>query len=173
MCQPYLPPCGYETVESSARPDPTFFLTPRYLEHQFHILRHNFRVVDAVRNRYTGNRILVILNLAPGFAKPGLPTLNMGRRDYADFMHAIRRVHRDLLTHEPWPQILGTPLLPAPVYVVGPWNEEFEGHAVFPASFNLSLPDVTQGGFDLAMAIKEVFGWNHFTECETTPSGSP
>ena len=47
---------------------------------------------------------------------------------------------------------------------MGSWNEEFEGHAVLPAEFNFSLPEVTQDGFDLVMAIKEVFGWNHYAE---------
>jgi hypothetical protein len=152
--------------------DATLFLTPRYVEHQLGILQHNFRVVDTVRNRYTGNRVLVIPNLAPGFAKPGLPVLKMGRRDYADFMKEMHKAHLGLLAQGPWPQILGTALLPAPIYIVGSWNEEFEGHAVFPASFNLSLPEVTQQGFDLAMAIKETFGWNHFAEREIVPSGA-
>ena len=81
-------------------------------------------------------------------------------------MKEMRQAHRDLLSQGSWPQIVGTALLPAPIYVVGSWNEEFEGHAVFPASFNLSLPEVTQHGFDLAMAIKEIFGWNHFAKRE-------
>ncbi|MCH7824445.1 MAG: hypothetical protein IH849_06545, partial [Acidobacteria bacterium] len=42
------------------------------------------------------------------------------------------------------------------------WNEEFEGHAVFPAAFNQSLLEVQLGGFDLSMAIKQVFSWNHY-----------
>ena len=149
--------------------DATLFLTPRYVEHQLGILEKNFRVVDTVRNRYTGNRVLVIPNLAPGFAKPGLPVFKMGRRDYANFMQEIQQAHLDLLAQGPWPQILGTALFPAPIYIVGSWNEEFEGHAVFPASFNLSLSAVKQRGFDLAMAIKETFGWNHFAEREILP----
>ena len=149
--------------------DATLFLTPRYMEHQIGILQHNFRVVDTIRNRYTGNSVLVIPNLAPGFAKPGLPVLKMGRRDYANFMQEIHQAHLGLLAQGPWSQILRTALLPAPIYIVGSWNEEFEGHAVFPASFNLSLSTVRQRGFDLAMAIKETFGWNHFAEREILP----
>ena len=87
-------------------------------------------------------------------------------------MKEMRSVYLGLLTQSPWPEVLGTALLPAPVYIVGSWNEEFEGHAVFPASFNLSLRDVTQQGFDLAMAIKETFGWNHFAQREIGPVGT-
>ncbi len=147
----------------------TFAITPRYVEHQIAILQHNFRAVQDIQSRYTGNPVLLIPNLAPGFAKPGFPTLTMGRGEYADFMKSMRAAHLDLLAQDPWPGIVGTTLLPAPVYIVGSWNEEFEGHAVFPASFNLSLPDVVQHGFDLSMAIKETFGWNHFAEREIVP----
>ncbi len=151
----------------------TFAITPRYIEHQAAILRSNFDALRGIRNRYTDNPVLLIPNLSPGFAKPGLPVLTMGRGDYADFMKEMRSVHLELLSQDPWPEILGTTLLPAPVYIVGSWNEEFEGHAVFPASFNLSLRDVAQQGFDLAMAIKETFGWNHFAEREIGPVGTP
>ena len=47
--------------------------------------------------------------------------------------------------------------------------EEFEGHCVFPFEFNFSVPEVTQHGFDLAMPIKEVFGWNHYANRAVTP----
>ena len=150
----------------------TFAVTPRYINHQLAILRNNFDAIQGIQNRYTGNPVLLIPNLAPGFAKPGLPVLALGRRDYADFMKEMRSVYLGLLTQSPWPEVLGTALLPAPVYIVGSWNEEFEGHAVFPASFNLSLRDVTQQGFDLAMAIKETFGWNHFAQREIGPVGT-
>ena len=84
--------------------------------------------------------------------------------DYADFMKAMRHTHLDLLSEYTWQNIVGTSLMPAPIYIVGSWNEEFEGHAVLPASFNDSLPEMQQEGFDLVMAIKEVFGWNHFAD---------
>ena len=68
-----------------------------------------------------------------------------------------------------WLSALGTPELPAPVYVVGSWNEEFEGHAVFPSRFNESLSSMEQQGYDLAMAIKEAFGWNHYAKRPILP----
>ena len=105
---------------------------------------------------------MLMPNLSPGFAKPGLRSLLMGRGSYADFMKSIRDSYLDQLTVGRRGEPLGTPKLPAPGYIVGSWNEEFEGHAVFPARFNFSLPEVTQRGFDLAMAIREVFGWNHY-----------
>ena len=60
--------------------------------------------------------------------------------------------------------LIGTAALPAPVYTVGSWNEEYEGHAVFPAQFNLALSETEQAGFDFVMALKEAFGWNHYAE---------
>ena len=63
-----------------------------------------------------------------------------------------------------WPGVVGTTILPAPIYTVGSWNEEYEGHAVLPAQFNLALRDSEQGGFDIGMALKQVFGWNHYAK---------
>lgn len=137
-------------------------VTPSYVERQISVLRHNFNLIDEVRNRYTGDRVLLIPNLAPGFAKPGFQTLLMGGADYTDFLKAMRDAYRDLLRQGSRAEPLGTPRLPAPVYIVGSWNEEFEGHAVFPARFNQSVPTSTQQGFDLVMAIKAAFGWNHY-----------
>ena len=145
------------------------FASPRYIDHQAAILRHNFRLTAGVENRYTGHPVLVIPNLAPGFAKPGYPLLMMGRGEYADFMKTVRDAHVGLLAEGPWQGRLGAELFPAPIYAVGSWNEEFEGHAVFPASFNESLPEVVQEGFDLVMAIKETFGWNHYAERDVLP----
>tara|TARA_B100001123_G_scaffold439135_1_gene575386 strand:+ start:5298 stop:6794 length:1497 start_codon:yes stop_codon:yes gene_type:complete len=149
---------------SSAEEGVTLVYDDFYLDHQRAILRQNFDMTSTLRNRYTGNRVPVIPNLSPGFAKPGLAVLKMGRGDYADFMKAMRHTHLDLLSEYTWQNIVGTPLMPAPIYIVGSWNEEFEGHAVLPASFNFSLPEMQQDGFDLVMAIKEVFGWNHFAD---------
>ena len=67
---------------------------------------------------------------------------------------------------------LGRAALPAPVYVVGSWNEEFEGHCIWPFDFNLSVPaeSVEQHGFDISMALKEVFGWNHYAFRDIGPA---
>ena len=153
-------------LRAAHAPDQNLRLTPRYVEHQIEILRYNFRHAGTLRNRYTNLPLLVIPNLAAGFAKPGLPSILVGRAEYADFMKTLRDEYLRLLAEGDWPRTLGSDLLPAPVCVVGSWNEEFEGHAVFPAGFNQSLPGVVQHGFDLAMAIKETFGWNHYAARE-------
>lgn len=158
-----------KTLRVAAGLGDRLFASPRYIDHQAAILRHNFRLTAGVRNRYTGHPVLVIPNLAPGFAKPGYPLLMMGRGEYADFMKTVRDAHVGLLAEGPWQGRLGAELFPAPIYAVGSWNEEFEGHAVFPASFNESLPEVVQEGFDLVMAIKETFGWNHYAERDVLP----
>ena len=114
------------------------------------------------RNRFTGRRLPVIPSLAPGFAKPGLMKLLATKGSYADFMKLTMDTHMTDYVEPFLSNQLGTPVLPAPVYTVGSWNEDFEGHAVFPAAFNQSLLEVQLGGFDLAMAIKQVFSWNHY-----------
>lgn len=136
--------------------------TGAYTHNQITILRLCYAALEELRNRHTGRPILVIPNLAPGFAKPGHPTLTFDRALYADFMKAIKHVHTHEHIRTNWSDALRTSLLPAPVYVVGSWNEEFEGHAVFPFDFNLSVSEVAQHGLDMAMAIKQVFGWNHY-----------
>ena len=51
-----------------------------------------------------------------------------------------------------------------PVVSIGSWNEDWEGHAVMPSRFNRTLSPRTQQGFDCVLAIKQVFGWNHYAE---------
>ena len=132
-------------------------MSPAYIRNQIEILRSAYEDTSSVQNRFSGRRLLVIPNLAPGFSKPGHPTLEIDRGGYADFMKLIKRVHT-----QGHIMSLGQDAPPAPVYVVGSWNEEFEGHCLFPFDFNLSVPHVEQHGFDAAMALKEVFGWNHY-----------
>ena len=120
--------------------------------------------VHELRSRFTGNRLLIIPSLAGGFAKHGLPILTATRQAYANFVKLLTRFHAETYLPQEWPGAVGTAALPAPIYTVGSWNEEFEGHAVFPAQFNLALIASQQGGFDFAMALKEVFGWNHYAE---------
>ena len=133
-----------------------------YFENQINTLRRSYISLASLRNRFTGNPILVIPNMAPGFVKPGHSALLFSRAQYAEFMKVIKQVHTREYIDREWASIGGGPQLPAPVYVVGSWNEEFEGHSVFPFDFNLSVPENTQFGFDLSMAIKEAFGWNHY-----------
>ena len=147
----------------------TIQMSSSYIENQVRILHRTYDAVRNVRNRYTQRNIHVIPNLSPGFAKPAHPTLQLGRSGYADFMKLLVRVHEQYHIQNTWSRQLGTSELPAPVYIVGSWNEEFEGHCVFPFEFNFSVPEVTQHGFDLAMPIKEVFGWNHYANRAVTP----
>ena len=142
--------------------DATLFITEDYAQNQLNLLQTTYEALQNIRNRYTGKRILIIPNIAPGFAKPGLPTLMIDREQYGDFMKLVQGFHYTSYIEKEWIAVLGTPELPAPVYILGSWNEEFEGHAVFPSSFNQSLEVDTQHGFDLPMAIKEAFGWNHY-----------
>ena len=126
-------------------------------------MRLNYAAVKPLRNNI-GQKILIIPSLAPGFAKLGMPTLLVTRSGYADFMKQIVSLHTsEYLLPQWWAQI-ATPQFPAPIYTIGSWNEEDEGHAIFPADFNLSLAEMQQRGFDLPMAIKQVFGWNHYSQ---------
>ena len=115
-----------------------------------------------LRNRYSESPILAIPSLAAGFSKPGFPTITVSRSQYTDFMRAQVAFHWQEYLLPLWTTELNTPALPAAIFTLGSWNEEYEGHAVFPASFNLALRQVRQRGFDLSMAIKEVFSWNHY-----------
>jgi len=151
----------------------TIQMSSSYIENQVRILRRTYDAVANVRNRFTQRNIHVIPNLSPGFAKPAHPTLQLGRSGYADFMKLLVQVHETYHIKKRWSQELGTSEFPAPVYIVGSWNEEFEGHCVFPFEFNFSVPEITQQGWDLAMPIKEVFGWNHYANRAISLPGPP
>ena len=125
------------------------------------------RATEAVRgleNRFTNRKVLIIPSLAGGFAKHGLPTLSATRQAFANYLKLLTRYHEEVYLPQEWPGALGTAAMPAPIYSIGSWNEEYEGHAVLPAQFNLALTDSEQQGFDFAMALKEAFGWNHYAE---------
>jgi hypothetical protein len=125
------------------------------------------RATEAMRgleSRFTNEKVLIIPSLAGGFAKHGLPTLSTTRQAFAAYLKLLTRYYEDVHLPQEWPGALGTNALPAPIYSIGSWNEEYEGHAVLPAQFNLALAESEQQGFDFAMALKEVFGWNHYAE---------
>ena len=151
----------------------TLFMSDSYIRNQLGILRKTYEALQYLRNRYTGRPVLVIPNLAPGFAKPDHPTLQIGRGEYTDFMKRIQQFHLKEYIRRDWRELLGSTLLPAPIYVVGSWNEEFEGHAILPYDFNFSVPEDVQYGFDLVMAIKEAFGWNHYAVRDITGTPPP
>ena len=135
-----------------------------YTDTQLRFSAQAYNLLFPARNVFTGDPILAIPSLAAGFARLGLPTLTVTREQYVDFMKAQVLLHAREYLSTYWAQTLGTAALPAAVYTLGSWNEEFEGHAVLPARFNRSVRNMRQGGFDLAMAIREVFGWNHYAE---------
>ena len=149
-------------------------MSPMYIQNQIDSLRGAYAAAAGIRNRFTGRRLLVIPNLAPGFAKPGHPTLEITRGEYADFMKLLKSVHMEEHILRYWSAELGQAALPAPVYVVGSWNEEFEGHCLWPFDFNWTVPveTVEQQGFDISMALKQVFGWNHYAFRDIHP-GEP
>ena len=135
-----------------------------YIEKQVSLLRQMIASIRWVANRYTGLPILLIPSLASGFAKPGFPSLSVNRRSYSELMGILGSIHMNEYVIPYWGSRLGSALLPAPVYTLGSWNEEFEGHSVFPSRFNLALNADEQRGFDIPMAIKQMFGWNHYAD---------
>lgn len=146
-----------------------------YTETNRELLRRNYDFFDFQRNRFTHRPILMIPSLAAGFAKNGFTDLLSTKGDYADFMKRTLRFHENEYLAPVWGDAIGTRELPAPIYTVGSWNEEFEGHAVLPAAFNRALHDVRLGGFDFSMAIRQVFGWNHYAQRPVfqPPTGPP
>ena len=132
--------------------------------------RRTAEAFAGVRNRYTGAPVLVLPSSAAGFAKAGLPTLRASRTEYAEFLRAMLEITDDNFRRAAesvtgaatsrGPASQPAPLSAPPV-IVGSWNEEFEGHAVFPARNNPAMVPAGLGGFEWLMALKEVFGWNH------------
>ncbi len=162
----------YVYHHAALKPTPvsrTVPVTDRYIENQLTILRANYAEMRSLRNVFTGQRITVIPNVSPGFSKPGFATLQIGRGAYTDFIKLMRDIHLTEYLETEWRDTLGTPQLPAPTYIVGSWNEEFEGHSIFPFDFNLTVPESVQHGFDLSMAVKEAFGWNHYASRDILP----
>ena len=137
-------------------------LRSRYVELQKRLNESNWATVGEMRNRFNGRRLLIIPSLAAGFAKTGLKRLWTTRKMYVDFLRTMQDHHLTGFVRPQFGDRLGTSALPAPIVSVGSWNEEFEGHAILPARFNKCLESVEHKGFDLAMAVKQVFGWNHY-----------
>lgn len=127
-----------------------------YLREILDVERRTIEALDGVRNRFSGAPVLVIPSSAAGFAKVGLPTLLAGRDDFVRVLRAVRELAEEHLTAinaSSSPPVHAT----APV-LVGSWNEEFEGHALFPTQRNAALVPGGRGGFEWLSAIKEVYG---------------
>ncbi|MEE2791307.1 MAG: hypothetical protein VX453_06725 [Acidobacteriota bacterium] len=148
----------------------TFSISSAYGSLQQRRLERATIAIRRLRNRFHGKKLLIIPSLAGGFAKHGLPILDTTGQAYADFLKQLTGYYTKTYLRQEWPASVGTAALPAPIYTVGSWNEEFEGHAVFPAQFNLALRNSRLAGFDFAMALKQVFGWNHYA-LRNIPSG--
>ena len=148
-------------LKPSATP---FAMNEAYGALQQRRLERAVRATRQIRSRFTGQRLLIIPSLAGGFAKHGMPTLTATRHAYASYLNRLARYYGETYLPQEWPATVGTAALPAPIFTVGSWNEEFEGHAVLPAEFNLAFGASQQGGFDYVMAIKQAFGWNHYAE---------
>ena len=121
----------------------------------------NAAAFEGIVNRFTGRPLLIIPSSAAGFAKRGFPTLHASRTDYARLLREMLAV-ADAHIARAHPATVGTPVLPAPLVIAGSWNEEFEGHALFPSAVNDAVVGEGAHGFEWLQAIKEVFGWNHY-----------
>jgi len=133
-----------------------------YVERTLQLMKQNFDAMADMRNRFTGRKVLLIPSLAAGFAKRNQPSLRTDRAQYANFMKAAYTFYAAEYLARGAGQLLGTPSLPSPIVTLGSWNEEFEGHALLPARFNEAVSPAKQQGFELVMAVKQVFGWNHY-----------
>ncbi len=121
--------------------------------------RRTMAAYRAVKNRYSGEPLLVIPSSAAGFAKVRLPSLLASRDDYASLLAAMQELTDEHL-RDLHAERLGTPAMPAPLVIAGSWNEEFEGHALMPAATNRALFHMRDGGFDWLYALKSMYGWN-------------
>jgi len=124
------------------------------------LMSDTLTAIKPMTNRYTGAPLRVFPSLAAGFAKKGSPRLWVTRKGYRDFLRAMDTYCRGT----GFGSASNGDLDLFPVYTVGSWNEESEGHALFPASFNRSLKELRYGGFDLALGLKEAFGWNTYAK---------
>lgn len=131
-----------------------------YVDQVKEVIGHTYDGALEHRNRFTDKQILVIPSLAAGFSKIGVPTLFANRQNYADFLKEMLAHHHDSYMVRAFGEE-GARAQPA-IVSVGSWNEEWEGHAVFPCDFNRTLAPRAQNGFDYCMAIKQAFGWNHY-----------
>lgn len=128
--------------------------------HRARLVANERRAVEGfrgIRNEITGAPVLVIPSSAAGFAKEGMPRLQASEEDYRAFLEATQRLTDEHLARDHAGRV-GSPALEAPLVLVGSWNEEFEGHALMPASANEALLDSGRRGFEWLYAIKCVYG---------------
>ena len=95
--------------------------------------------------------------MAAGFAKRGLPSLRASRADYEALIDAMQTVADESNAGRRRKRLNAEAAAPSLVFV-GSWNEEFEGHALMPASRNVALANGRQAGFDWLHALKSRYG---------------
>jgi len=132
-------------------------LDAAYRDRIVQLERRNMDGFANITNRYTDDPVLVVPSSAAGFAKVGLPSLRASREDYVDLLEAMQGLTDEHLERR-HSERLHTASLAAPLVFVGSWNEEFEGHALMPATENRALADRRQDGFDWLYAIKSRYG---------------
>jgi hypothetical protein len=141
-------------------------LRGEYVEQVKTVLGSLYKGALEHKSRFTDKQMLVIPSLATGFSKIDVPTLYSSRNDYADFLTEMLRFHHDEYMVNAFGE--GPARRTPSIVSVGAWNEEWEGHAVFPSQFNHTLSPRTQKGFDYVMAIKQACGWNHYMNRSVT-----
>jgi hypothetical protein len=122
-----------------------------------HTERRTATAFAAVRCRFTEAPLLVIPSSAAGFAKRGMPSVKASRDEYAAWLREAQTITDEHVEARHRGRV-GTPRLQAPLAIVGSWNEEYEGHAVMPASQNSALRDGSHAGFDWLYAIRSLYG---------------
>lgn len=128
-----------------------------YLRRIVELERQTMIGFGQVRNRFTDAPLLMIPSSAAGFAKRGLPSLRASGRQYRQLLEQMQALTDEHLQQRHAAR-LGSAWLPAPLAIVGSWNEEFEGHALMPAASNRALSAGRHGGFDWLYALRSIYG---------------
>jgi hypothetical protein len=137
------------------------FLGSEYLANVRQVAEQSYIGALGHLNRFTKKRMLVVPSLAAGFSRAGARTLYADRDGYAEFLQQMLRFHEQ----EYMRTMYGERAARTPAVVsVGSWNEEWEGHALFPSEFNLTYSPRVAEGFDYVLAVKQAFGWNHYAQ---------
>jgi hypothetical protein len=122
-----------------------------------HTERRTMEAFAHTRCRFTDQPVLVIPSSAAGFAKRGMPRVRASRDQYAAWLREAQGLI-DAHVRERHRSRLATPSLPAPLVIVGSWNEEYEGHALMPSSWNQAMSGNDEDGFAWLHALRELYG---------------
>lgn len=128
--------------------------------HRARLVRTERRTVEAfsdTRCRFTDQPVLVIPSSAAGFAKRGMPRVRASREQYAAWLRDAQTVIDEHVAARHGAR-LATPALPSPLVIVGSWNEEYEGHALMPPSWNAAMRGHDEHGFAWLHALRAMYG---------------